>query len=171
MRVMKTCSNCKQEKSFEFFHKHSSNNDGYQYQCIVCRKEGCSRSFKKISPEARQERLIRTAEWRKENKEFIKKYSKDYSIKNRAKRTSAERKRQAAKLQRTPTWLTDFDKLHMDCLYQVAAMRTKESGQVWHVDHVIPLQGKTVSGFHVPANLRVIPATENMRKHNKYGDC
>lgn len=34
------------------------------------------------------------------------------------------------------------------------------------VDHVIPLRGKTVSGLHVAANLRIIPKTINRRKSN-----
>jgi hypothetical protein len=77
--------------------------------------------------------------------------------------------RRAAKLQRTPTWLSDFDKIKIKCLYQLAAMRNRESGQTWHVDHIIPLQGEFVSGLHVPSNLQVIPAIENMRKSNHYG--
>ena len=76
--------------------------------------------------------------------------------------------RRAAKLQRTPTWLSDFDKIKIKCLYQLAAMRNRESGQTWHVDHIIPLQGEFVSGLHVPNNLQVIPAIENMRKSNHY---
>ena len=77
--------------------------------------------------------------------------------------------RRAAKLQRTPIWLSDFDKIKIKCLYQLAAMRSRESGQTWHVDHIIPLQGEFVSGLHVPNNLQVIPAIENMRKSNHYG--
>ena len=38
----------------------------------------------------------------------------------------------------------------------------------WHVDHIIPLQGKNVSGLHVFSNLRVIPGEENVKKSNKY---
>ena len=37
----------------------------------------------------------------------------------------------------------------------------------WHVDHVIPLKGKDVSGLHIWSNLAVIPKVENLRKGNK----
>ena len=139
-----------------------------QYQCKACRVHTCSVSYKKASPERIEKKNKITQQWREENKERQKEYAKAYSKQHRAKRTGLERKRQASKLSRTPAWLTDFDKLHMECLYQVAAMRTGESGYSWHVDHILPMQGKTVSGLHVPSNLRVIPATENLRKNNLY---
>lgn len=76
-------------------------------------------------------------------------------------------KRKAAKLQRTPAWLTDDDYWMIEQAYELAALRTKMLGQVFHVDHVLPLQGKHVSGFHTPYNLQVIPAIENIRKGNR----
>lgn len=77
-------------------------------------------------------------------------------------------KRRAAKINRTPAWLTDFDFIKIKYLYQLAAMRTKAQGRPWHVDHIIPLQGALVSGLHVPSNLRAVPAIENMQKSNHY---
>jgi hypothetical protein len=67
-----------------------------------------------------------------------------------------------------PKWLTDLDLLHIKCKYQLAAMLSKHTGEQWHVDHIIPINGKFVSGLHVPSNLKVITAKENHFKQNKY---
>lgn len=165
---MKKCSCCKEEKDIQFFGKHKNNKDGLQYQCKNCRINSCKISFKKTSPEQLQKRNIATKIWKISNILKDKETAKQWRKENVAVRTNTERKRQTAKLQRIPLWTTEEDKIHILCLYQLAAMRSKYSGEKWHVDHVIPLQGKTVSGFHTPSNLQVIPAKDNLRKSNKY---
>jgi len=77
-------------------------------------------------------------------------------------------KRRAALLQRIPIWQTEFDELKIQCIYSVAAMLSRVNNEPWTVDHVIPLQGKIVSGLHVPSNLQVMRARENESKRNKY---
>jgi hypothetical protein len=110
----------------------------------------------------------RAKEWYYKNKEVATARQKVYYEENKAQFVAYTVKRNLDKLNRTPGWLTEFDLLKIKCMYQLAAMRTKESGQDWHVDHIIPLRGKLVSGLHVPENLRVIPATDNLKKSNSY---
>lgn len=62
-------------------------------------------------------------------------------------------------MQRTPIW-ANFSKIRQ--IYAEA----RKAGMV--VDHIIPLQGKLVSGLHVPENLQIISAIENMKKGNQF---
>ena len=123
--------------------------------------------------EARLEKArINAALWRKQNpehsgaKESKKKYAQ--SVRGKTKKNAHTAKRRAALIQRTPKWLTDDDLSIIEQAYEIAVLRTQMFGFEWHVDHIIPLQGKTVSGLHVPDNLRVIPSKENLKKHSKY---
>jgi hypothetical protein len=70
--------------------------------------------------------------------------------------------------QRTPVWLSPFDRLKIKCYYSVAAMLARNNGEPWHVDHIVPLQGKLVSGLHVPNNLQFLRGVDNIRKKNKF---
>lgn len=138
------------------------------------------------------------AAWNSRNPEKVKEYSKRSKLKNAASTAASnaryvlenldkvraskaawkksnphkvaawQQKRHAAEMQRTPPWLTDDDFWMLEQAYELAALRTKMFGFAWHVDHVIPLQGRRVSGLHTPYNVQVIPAVENMRKLNKF---
>lgn len=105
-----------------------------------------------------------------ENKEQIKKYRKQWGKQNRGLLNAHSKQRKVAKKQRAPKWLTEEDHFLILQFYIEASNRTKEEGISYHVDHIVPLQGKLVSGLHVPWNLQVLVATENMRKKNKFND-
>ena len=92
--------------------------------------------------------------------------NREWFANNKDKRASYQAKRNATILQRTPKW--DADAHLIVAKYQVAAMLSRETGEPYHVDHIIPLQGKYVSGLHVFSNLRVIPGSDNVKKSNKY---
>lgn len=74
-------------------------------------------------------------------------------------------KRRTAKLTRTPPW-ADMDAIR--AVYAEAQQLTASTGVPHHVDHIIPLQGKLVSGLHVHNNLQVLTGTENSSKHNRF---
>lgn len=52
--------------------------------------------------------------------------------------------------------------------YRLAQRLSMETGVEHEVDHIVPLQGRLVSGLHVEANLQVILKTENRRKFNHF---
>lgn len=111
-------------------------------------KNAKSREYYKLYPKKRAEA---GRNWRKNNPE-----------KNVAKTA----KRNAAKLQRTPVWLNAGHWLEIASIYELCSA-WRGIGFDYHVDHIIPLQGKSVSGMHVPWNLQILNAKENISKGNR----
>lgn len=70
----------------------------------------------------------------------------------------------------TPTWLTAEQRMEIRLKYRLAIEKSRFTGIRHAVDHIIPLQGETVCGLHVPWNLEVIPQEENLKKFNKLLD-
>lgn len=73
-------------------------------------------------------------------------------------------------MNRAPLWLNQAHWAEIEGMYHFAKVMEQITGQKYHVDHIEPLQGRDVSGLHVPWNLRAIPARENMRKSNRRVD-
>ena len=86
---------------------------------------------------------------------------------NLGKKNANTTKRHVAKLQRIPSWITEEMEESINNKYIESARLTKETGITHHVDHIVPLQGKNVSGLHVPWNLQILTEKENISKGNK----
>ena len=114
--------------------------------------------------------IVKQREYYYKYKEVYKANRQKWVANNRHKVRENIRRRDAAKLQRTPKWLTSDDIWLMKEIYDLAVKREKMTGFAWHVDHIIPLQGKKVSGLHVPNNLQVIPGRDNISKGNRYDE-
>jgi len=162
--MTKQCTKCKETKFFTEFRKHSSTKDRLTTYCKACLYTQQKEWEAKNRPHLNSWWIS----YREANKEQIRKNAKKWRELNKGKKNADTAKRFAAKMQRMPKWLTKEEKTRIACYYQVAAMRTRESGYEWHVDHIVPLRGENVSGLHVPWNLRVIPAKDNTSKGNKY---
>lgn len=74
-------------------------------------------------------------------------------------------KRRLTVEQATPKWIVESEVARV---YEQAAEMERITGQKYHVDHVVPLISKFVCGLHVQHNLQILPATENLRKHNRH---
>lgn len=107
----------------------------------------------------------REARYRAENRESILATAARCREKNRGKYRARHAADKAARAARAVAWA---DPVAIATFYEAAARVSKCLGVEHHVDHVIPLRGKRVSGLHVPLNLRVIPAALNIRKGNRY---
>ena len=111
-------------------------------------------------------KYAQSVEGKTSRSEAVKKY--EATDKGYLNKYNTVARRRAARIQRIPKWLTKDDLWLIKEAYELAALRTKMFGFKWHVDHIIPLQGKTVSGLHMIENLQVIPEKHNLSKHNKF---
>lgn len=81
----------------------------------------------------------------------------------RQKGKEGERHR-AQTVRATPPW-TDFDeKCAVYEMYAIARRLTRETGELYVVDHIVPKMGKIVCGLHVSWNMQVIHWLANAKK-------
>jgi hypothetical protein len=111
---------------------------------------------------------VKSLRWKKANPERTAEISKKSRLKHKARVLANKAKYRATKRNKTPKWVNKDHLMMIKEAYDLAILRTKLFGFVWHVDHVIPLNGTIVSGLHVIENLQVIPGKENLLKNNKY---
>jgi hypothetical protein len=161
----KTCRTCKTTKPLSEFYKQTKRGaDGVRGSC----KE-CVNLVKKAYREKNRDKLLveKKLDYHL-NKERYLENKKQYRQENKGRINALCAARKQVVKQRTPKWLDkiSFERIRNE--YRLAALLTKVTGQSWHVDHVIPLQGKYVSGLHVPSNLQVMLAAENISKKNKF---
>ena len=139
----KICKLSKEISPLSYFPKYNKSWDGHHASTIAGR-----------------------VKYRIDNREYIQKYSQQYQKNNSDKIAHISAKRRAAKLKATPLWLTAADNILIENFYTRAKKLQEKTGIPYHVDHIVPLQGKNVCGLHVPWNLQVITAEENLKKSN-----
>jgi hypothetical protein len=145
-------------------HGHISNRSVTTRICMECDRLG-----KKLLRETKTEEVrARKRQSYADHRQKALDQKRTYRQNNKGKIIALATQRKQRVRQRTPKWLVKDDFWLIKETYELAALRTKMFGVSWHVDHVIPLQGKTVTGLHVPTNLQVILGKENISKKNKY---
>lgn len=173
---MKTCKDCQIKKSLSEYYLRKSWN-GKRYPRSVCKT--ChikvSKSRLKEKPPTKEYRRLASKKWRDAHPGYANQSNKKSREKNPTKnylrvkvwrkanpgsRKAEKALRRAALIQATPKWITKDMKKEINKFY-------RECPKGFHVDHIIPLNGKTVKGWHVPWNLQYLSAQENVRKSNR----
>ena len=164
---MKHCWKCCLSKPEIDFGVNKSKPDGLATECKLCKRQQ-DRDYAAQNREAAKQRA---SEWYYNNYEYVRQkqntYCSNWKKINSDKHCATQNKRRASQLNATPKWLNESHNVSISCKYSLAKMLSRETGIQYHVDHIVPLKSKIVCGLHVPWNLRVIPATENLRKSNK----
>ena len=175
----KTCKKCNKTKELAFFSRHSSTKDKHSNVC----KECDNIRNKQWYLDNKQHKLNLCKEYKSKNKEKISLAGKEYYQKtkeeylqrqkryrdsNKSKGAAKRAKYRASLLKRTPKWLTSNDLAVIDAKYAMAKWLSEIVGIKYEVDHVVPLQGKLVSGLHTPDNLAIIKSSINRSKGNRH---
>lgn len=179
---MKVCSRCKETKEFSLFSKKKSSKDGFDNYCKICRNkitsdwkldnkkliDNYNSEYYKNNIESEKQR---TLIWSTNNPEKVRisnrQACKKWAMSNKEMINTRAAKRRAQGLNATPSWLTKEHHEQIAELYEICRMFKLYTGEEYHVDHIVPLQGESVCGLHVPWNLQVLPAKENLIKSNK----
>ena len=169
---MKQCQKCNLEKDKDAFYKGSRYKNGIESRCKECKKlEGIK--WRKAKAESRrlqsaeyylaniEQCKVKSAKWYEANAEQAKLNSSKWRKLNPDKHAAAQAKRHAIKLSAAPSCLTKEQLEEIEWFYIIAKELQWLSEEPLEVDHIVPLQGKNISGLHVPWNLQVLSRSAN----------
>lgn len=107
--------------------------------------------YRTLSPERAQHSRDTCKKYKQNNPGVIRELNRKHNHKDRT-----------ARMMRLPKWVSQHELSEIRKLYDEARIKGLE------VDHIIPLQGKLVSGLHVLSNLQLLTRSENAAKKNTY---
>ena len=192
--IMKKCTKCKENKVLTNFSKLTSSKDGLNTRCKICRnevnalhkiknkdtarienaewyinnKDHSNERSKRYNKDNKEKIRPKIEQWKKQNPERVRVTSVKYNKTNRHKCIVKANNQKLQKLKRTLLIFDTFNNDYINHLYIQAKELFLLDGVKRHVDHIIPLQGKFVSGLNVSWNLQILTSKENLIKGNKF---
>jgi hypothetical protein len=157
-KYYQTCRKCRQAVQYEWGKNNRDKQNATQRKW---RKNNPDREWAVTNPEAYKASIAKAQKaWHERNPN----YSHEYYLKNKAKYASNRANRRAAQKQATPSWLTAIQRNQIQEFYEISKAKQMQTGIEYHVDHIVPINGKVVLGLHAPWNLQLLTAEENLKK-------
>ncbi len=105
-------------------------------------------------------------EWqlRYDANEPIRQQARERRRENPAASRAVAAARRAARLRATPKWANHK---YIQLWYKFARLEEERTGRQCHVDHIVPLRSRIVSGLHCEHNLQIMFAEANNSKGNR----
>ena len=166
--TIKVCFTCKAEKDTQDFHAVKESSDGLHGSCKECVRSWDRARYKAFK--RKQECKDRASKYYYANREKVLAQRKEYNANHRPERAMLNAKRRAKMNKAMPKFA---NKQYMNDLYAHA----KEASDLFksfgvdvqfQVDHIIPLNGDNVSGFHSEQNMQILSLRENTSKSKKF---
>jgi hypothetical protein len=139
----KICSTCKTKKPLDDFKKAKVNRDGHSSWCKKCWSIYVIINQNKIKKNANNKKWGASEKGR-----ITRKLAKEI---RRANETNSK------------IILTQEERKYIKWLHEKTRIMRSVGFDV-HLDHIIPI---SKGGLHVPMNLQIIPAEDNLRKNNR----
>lgn len=160
----KKCSSCGEYKEVHLFRVQSAAKSGRKSKCKLC----CNASDRKYT--SVEKNRANAAKWRKDNKERLKQYNKDFLTDTTNKERSLQRNKITANARYRMYTVQEYT-LSFISLFE-AGMSFDNHGK-WEIDHIIPVTAWLDSGvtdldiINSIDNLQPLWKKDNMNKSNK----
>lgn len=155
--LTKVCTCCAAQKTLDAFCKQKTGKYGVRSVCRECRRREL------IKPPGYWSAIYAGRKHQDNARDRYEQRRRDRQ-QNPAKFNARAMHRAAMKKQATPEWA---DAAAILAVYERAAQMKAETGDKFHVDHIVPLQSRIVCGLHVHWNMQILPALENISKGNR----
>ena len=161
----KLCKTCNQEKSTDNFYEMASGN--LEANCKECKKAKCKKRYYANHKDNKSKHAKYKADSRGKGRIVKNIPEKEYNFNYRTENKERLRpiynaisaNRRARILKATPVWAN---------IDEILSIYEKAAEFNMHVDHIIPLKGRLVSGLHVQNNLQLLSPHDNIVKSNKF---